>query len=116
MAFEELEQNTENIRTETQAYIESSLDYYKLKSFKIAMKSMTFILKISLIVIFLLMVLLFCSIAGAFAIGTYFGSNALGFLTVGGIYLLFTLLVFLFKDKIIEGPILEKFSEIFFND
>jgi hypothetical protein len=80
------------------------------------MKSMTLILKITLMVLFLLMVLLFCSIAGAFAIGTYLGSNALGFLTVGGIYLLFTLLVFLFKDKIIERPILEKFSEIFFND
>ena len=116
MAFEELEQNTENIRKETQEYIESNLAYYKLKSFKVAMKSTTLILKITLMVLFLLMVLLFCSIAGAFAIGTYFGSNALGFLTVGGIYLLFTLLVFLFKDKIIERPILEKFSEIFFND
>jgi hypothetical protein len=116
MAFEELEQNTDNIRTETHAYIESNLAYYKLKSFKVAMKSTTLILKITLMVLFLLMVLLFCSIAGAFAIGTYLGSNALGFLSVGGIYLLFTLLVFLFKDKIIEGPILEKFSEIFFND
>ena len=65
MAFEELEQNTENIRTETQAYIESNLAYYKLKSFKVAMKSMTLILKITLMVLFLLMVLLFCSIAGS---------------------------------------------------
>ena len=38
MAFEELEQNTENIRKETQEYLESNLAYYKLKSFKVAMK------------------------------------------------------------------------------
>jgi hypothetical protein len=40
----------------------------------------------------------------------------LGFLIIGGIYLLITSLLFLIKDKIVEGPILEKFSEIFFND
>jgi hypothetical protein len=27
-----------------------------------------------------------------------------------------TLVLFLVKDKVIEGPILAKFSEIFFND
>jgi hypothetical protein len=62
------------------------------------------------------MVLLFCSIAGAFAIGSYLENNALGFLIVGGIYVVATGFLFLVKDKIIEGPILEKFSEIFFND
>jgi hypothetical protein len=32
---------------------------------------------------------------------------------VGGIYLLATGLLFLVRDKIVEGPLLEKFSEIF---
>jgi hypothetical protein len=62
------------------------------------------------------MVLLFCSVAGAFAIGRALDSYSLGFLIVAGIYLVFTVLLFLIKDKIVEGPILEKFSEIFFND
>jgi hypothetical protein len=35
---------------------------------------------------------------------------------VGGFYLLVTALLFLVKDKIVEGPILERFSTIFFND
>ena len=80
------------------------------------MKSTTMIVKFFLIFICFLMVLLFFSIACAFAIGSYLDSNAFGFLIVGGIYLLFTGLLFLVKDKIVEGPILEKFSEIFFND
>jgi len=61
-------------------------------------------------------VLLFLSIAAAIAIGDVLVSNTLGFLCVAGIYLAIALLLFLVKDKIIEGPILKKFSEIFFND
>jgi cytochrome c biogenesis protein CcdA len=116
MPFEKLIENTEDIQKQTQAYIENSLAYYKLWGFKVAMRSTTMILKFSLIAIALLMVLLFCSVAGAFAIGNALGSYALGFLIIAGIYLIITGLLFLVKDKIVEGPILEKFSEIFFND
>jgi hypothetical protein len=110
MAFEELKEQTENIQEQAQKYIESNLAYYKLRSFKLAMKSTTMILKFTLILLCCSMVLLFCSIAGAFAIGSYLENN------VGGIYVVATGFLFLVKDKIIEGPILEKFSEIFFND
>jgi cytochrome c biogenesis protein CcdA len=116
MAFEELKEHTEDIQKEAQAYIENSVAYYKLRGFKVAMKSTTMILKFALIAIALMMVLLFCSVAGAFAIGKALDSYALGFLIVGGIYLVITGLLFLIKDKVVEGPILEKFSEIFFND
>lgn len=116
MAFEDLKENTEDIQKQTQAYIENSIAYYKLWGFKVAMKSTTVILKFVLIAMSLFLVLLFCSVAGAFAIGEALNSNALGFLIVGGVYLFITGLLFLIKDKVVEGPILEKFSEIFFND
>ena len=51
MAFEELEENTENIQNQTKVYIESNLAYYKLWGFKVAMKSTTIIWKFSLIVL-----------------------------------------------------------------
>lgn len=116
MAFEELKENTEAIQENAKAYVESSLAYYKLWGFKVAMKSTTLLVKFLLIAMCLMIVLLFVSIAGAMTLGQLFNSYPLGFLAVAGIYLVLALLLFLVKDKIVEGPILEKFSEIFFND
>jgi hypothetical protein len=116
MAFEELKENTENIQEHLKSYVESSAAYYKLRGFKVAMKSTTMIVKFSLILFSCAMVLFFCSVAGALAIGTAFRSYPLGFLAVGGFYLIVTGILILLKDKIVEGPILKKFSEIFFND
>ncbi|GGA68483.1 competence protein [Flavobacterium palustre] len=116
MAFDDLKEHTENIQEQTKEYIEKNLSYYKLLAFKMAMKSTTMIFKFTLILLCICMVLLFCSIGLAFALSNYFGSYTLGFLSVGLIYVVITALLFLIKDKIVEGPILEKFSEIFFND
>jgi len=116
MAFEDIRENADSVQEQAQSFINSNLAYYKLWGFKVAMKSMVTILKFTLILLCFLMVLLFGSVAAAFAIGQTMGSYTYGFLIVAGIYLLFTALLFLIKDKIVEGPILEKFSEIFFND
>ncbi len=116
MALEEIKENVEDIQENAKAYIDTSIAYYKLWGFKVAMKSTTLALKFFLIAICLVIVLLFISVAGAIALGNLFGSYPLGFLAVAGIYLVIALLLFLVKDKIVEGPILEKFSEIFFNE
>lgn len=116
MAFEELKENADAIQENAKAYLESSIAYYKLWGFKVAMKSTTLMLKFFLIAICLSIVLLFVSVAGAFALGNVLESYPLGFLCVAGIYLVLALLLFLVKDKIVEGTILEIFSEIFFND
>jgi hypothetical protein len=114
--LEELKENVENIQENAKAYIESNIAYYKLWGFKVAMKSTTLALKFFLIAICLIIVLLFLSVAGALALGNLFGSYPMGFVAVAGIYLILVFLLFLVKDKIVEGPILEKFSEIFFNE
>ena len=116
MAFEEIKENVEDIQDQAQIYIENNLAYYKLRTFKMAMKSSTMILKFSLIALGFGMVVFFCSFALAFALGNYLNSYPFGFLIVAAIYLIVTGLVFLVRDKIVEGPLLEKFSEIFFND
>ncbi|PWA11549.1 competence protein [Flavobacterium laiguense] len=116
MPFVDIKENTDKVQEQVQVYLESTISYYKLWGFKVAMKSTTMILKFTLILLCFCMVLLFGSVAAALAIGAYFDSYAIGFLIVGGLYLLTTSLLFLIKDKVIEGPILGKFSEIFFND
>ena len=116
MPFEEIKENVEDIQENAKAYVETSLAYYKLWGFKVAMKSASTIVKFSMIAICLSMVLLFGSIAGAIALGYAFDNFAYGFLIVSGVYLVFTIALFLLKDKIVEGPVMEKFSEIFFND
>ena len=85
MAFEELKQNAEGIQENTKAYIETSLAYYKLWGFKVAMKSTTLMVKFFLIAFCLMIVLLFISIAGAFVFGEMLNSYPLGFLCVAGI-------------------------------
>lgn len=116
MALDDIKEHVEDIQENAKGYIDSSLAYYKLWGFKVAMKSTTLIVKFALIAVCLMIVLLFVSVAGALAIGHALGSYVLGFLAVAGIYLILVFFLFLIKDKIVEGPILEKFSEIFFND
>ena len=116
MAFEELKENANLIQEEAKAYAESTIQYYKLWGFKVAMKSIRGIVKALLIFFSLLMVLLFGSMAAAFAIGDALQSTWLGFLIVAGAYLLFMILLLFARFKFIERQILRKSSDIFFND
>lgn len=116
MAFEELKESIDQVRQEGKAYVDSTISYYKLWGFKVAMKSTTLVFKFVLIALCLLMVLLFASIAAALVIGEALGSAALGFLIVAGVYLILTGLLFLIRSTSMEGTILRKFSAIFFND
>ncbi|NRT13108.1 phage holin family protein [Flavobacterium sp. 14A] len=116
MAFEEFKENTEDVQQKMQSFIESNVNYYKLKSFKTSMKATSTILKFTIIVLGICMVLLFFSIALAFALGTILESNTLGFLIVGVLYLVVTFILYLVRDRIIEKPLLVKFSKIVFNN
>jgi len=116
MAFEELNENTEHFRKDAKSFLETTLAFQKLKVFKLAMQSTTLIFKILLVGLGLSAFLLFCSLAGAFAIGEALNNTSLGFLILGGLYLLFTILIYSFRKKLIEGLTLRLFSKIFFND
>jgi hypothetical protein len=116
MAFENIKENAQELQDHAKGYLDSNVAYYKLWFFKVAMKSTTMLLKIFLLAVMLVMVIVFFSIAAAIAIGYALDNFAYGFLIVGGIYLLSSFLIYKIQDRIVEGPILEKFSEFFFND
>lgn len=116
MAFEELNENAEKFHEDIKSFLDSSIAYYKLKVFKLTMQSVSLVFKMMLVGICFAVLLLFCSFAAAFAIGDELHNLPLGFLIVGGLYLFFTLLVYAFRKVLVEGPIVRKFSKIFFND
>ncbi len=116
MAFEELKESTRNIQEETKAYVESTVQYYKLLGFQFVMKSTRTIVKLILIGFFLMIALLFGSIAASLAIGDAVNNMALGFLIVAGGYFVLILLIMLLRLKFVERYILRTFSKLFFKD
>lgn len=116
MPLQNLKEDAEEIQDKLQHVVDSTIAYYKLWLFKVATKSTSMLLKIVLLSLFFIMVLFFCSFALAVYLGQILEDNTLGFLAVGGIYLVLMLIVSLIKDKLVEGPILRNFSKVFFND
>lgn len=116
MSFENLKEKKENIQDNLKNAVDSTIAYYKLWFFKILMKSVTMVAKVLLIMCFLMMFMFFASIALALYLGQLMHSNVLGFLSVGGIYVVLIVIAYFIKDKIVEGNILEKFSNVYFNE
>lgn len=116
MAFQDIKDDLEKIQEESIAYVNSNIAYYKLWGFKVAMKSATAVLKFFLVLLFALLFVLFASLALAIVIGRSLDNYVYGFLIVAVFYLLLTILVAMIRPKIVEGRILRRFSEIFFND
>lgn len=115
MLFGRLRENIDQLKYEAKELIDSNTEYYKLWVFKVITKTSASLLKLLLIGIFLTMVFLFFSVAGAIAIGYALDNQALGFLIVGGIYLVVSLCIY-YMRHIIEKPVIKRFSEIFYND
>ena len=116
MAFEELKESTQQIQEETKAYVESTVQYYKLWGFQMVMKSTKMIVRFLLLGFFLMIALLFGSIAAALAIGNAIDSIALGFLIVGGFYFVVIVLLSFLRIKFVEKRFLQGFSKLFFDN
>ena len=116
MPFQHLKENAEDIQDNLKNLVDSNVAYYKLWLFKVLMKSTTLLLKVVIMVLLFTLFLLFGSVALALYFGELLHSNILGFLSVGGIYIVLLLIVFFMKDKIVEGRVLEKVSKVFFNE
>ena len=115
MAFEELKHDFSEIDKEVSAYVEHSLEYAKLKSFKISMVLVTYFAKVVLIGVLAILTLLFLSLAASFALGGVFDNLLYGFLTVGLIYLILALIGFAIRERL-NKPILRMFSKYYFDE
>jgi len=115
MAFEEVKENLSDAEATARSYIDSSRQFYKLKGFKVLMKGVMVFVKIASVGIMVVLALLFLSISAAFWIGSELDKTSLGFLIVGGFYLLLGLIIYLFRHSL-RKPLLKKFSEFYFDE
>lgn len=109
----EITYNISELKSEAQNLIDANINYYKLLGCKISSKTLGLVVRIFALIIVVSLALIFLSVAAGFALGYYLENNALGFLIVGGVYILLALIVYFFRKTIIETPILRKMSEIF---
>ncbi|OYQ48627.1 hypothetical protein CHU92_00635 [Flavobacterium cyanobacteriorum] len=114
MAFEEVKENVEDLRRQAKELLDANIRYYKLYIFRkinrAASKAFT-ALFLGIMVVF---VLIFFSIALAIAIGNAINDLASGFLIVGGLYIVVTVIMYYTIGKYLEKRILEKLSRKFF--
>ena len=115
MAFENLKESLSDAERSARSYMESSGEYYKLKSFKFLMRGITSFAKIAVVGTVGLLALFFLSLAASFGIGQALDNTFYGFLCVGGFYMLIGIILYLLRDRI-NGPMLRKFSEFYFDD
>jgi hypothetical protein len=115
MALKELKYNISEIDEHIHSYVEESVEYAKLKSFKLSMVIVTYFAKLFLIGIIGLLALLLLSLAASLAIGAAMDNTVYGYLVIGFVYVLVGIVFYLFRDKV-NKPILRMFSNKFFED
>lgn len=115
MAFEDLKEDVSDSQRAAREYIDSTGEYYKLRTFKFVMQ----VINALILVLFLgtlgILSLLFISTAASIKIGQSLDSMAQGFLIVGGIYLLLGLLAYAIRGRL-ESSVIKKFSKYFFEE
>ena len=110
-----ISENFSEFSNATQDYIESTINYHKLDLYKKGTKGAVTVSYNLILAFFLLIALLFLSVAASIYIGTLVNSLALGYLIMGVFYLIvMVILAFTLKSKL-ETLILRKSSKQFFN-
>jgi len=103
-----------SIKKEIESYMQNKIDLTKLH---MAEDLSRFVSRFAVrVVLFYIgfFVLMFISIAGAYAIGDYTNSNETGFIAIAGIYLLIGIIFYLLKGILIQTPIIKTFIHLFF--
>ena len=114
MAIYSIKETFVEVPTKANSAFNSQFAYYKLVLFRFIAKSSYGLITFFVYAFASLLILFFLSLAGAYAIGEALGSNGLGFAIVGAFYILIAIIVLAFRKKLIERPLLEKLSEIYF--
>ncbi|AZQ43146.1 phage holin family protein [Nonlabens ponticola] len=110
-----IKDNFEEFTSTAQDYIESSIAYYQLDFYKKSMKGIIDGVHKIILAFFLLIALLFLSVALSIYIGNAVDSLPLGYLIVGAIYLVIMVICAIVLKPILTKIILTRTSQSFFN-
>lgn len=95
-------------------YVKLQVDLFRLEMAERIAKVASALVAILAIAALGLLALLMLMLAAAFYLGNLWGSYALGFLCVGGFYILLAVLVVLFKERWLTNPLLTNIIRAFF--
>jgi ABC-type multidrug transport system fused ATPase/permease subunit len=115
MVIEELKENFVALDDDVRSYIEQNREYYQLKAFKIAMKGITSLTQMLFIGAIAILTVLLLAITVAIGIGQVMDNLFYGFLIVGLFFVVVSIMLYIFRDKI-DRPVLRKFSEYYFDE
>lgn len=115
MAFNDIKEDISKVRGNVKSYIDYSVAYYKLKIFKILMRSITSIIQLVILGFILVIAFILLSFAASIGLGILLNNQFLGYLIVGGFYLLLAG-IFYIKRSRIERNIIMRFSDDFFEE
>ena len=114
MAFEELKVDLMEADADIRSYLEYSDEYFKLQLFRVLMRFLTTSLQTVIVSLGVVFTLLFLSLGASLALCEMLDSYYLGFLLVGGFYVLVSVLLYLVRNRL-NGPVLKKFSPLYFD-
>lgn len=99
-----------------QAFISQEIEGIKLEAVeKISIASSSIITSLALVTTGSF-VLILGSVALGFYLGTVFNSNAIGFLIVAAIFLIFLLIIYFFRKVLITDKVVTAVIELFFDE
>ncbi len=111
-----IKDNFEDLTSTAQTYFASSIAYYKLDFFKKMMKVAIDASHKLVLAFFLLIALLFISVAASIYIGDLLDSIPLGYVIVGAFYLVLVVISAYTLKPILQRIILARASKSYFND
>ncbi|WP_405291860.1 hypothetical protein [Algibacter sp. Ld11] len=95
-------------------YVQTSKNYFELKVFQQLAILSTAGIKLAMYAILCTLALIFLAVAGAAALSSYFGSTALGYLCIAGLFFVLIGIVYLLRKKI-ENSVIKKLSKNYFD-
>lgn len=109
------EKNLDDILIAAKEYIDTRLEYIRLSLVEKGSKILADLITSATVIICFVLAFLFASITLSLYLSEVFNSFTKGFGAVAGIYLLFTLIVLLTKDKYIEKLLVNLFIKKYFD-